>query len=151
MSKWFMHPIRVRYQETDKMAVVYHANYINWFEIGRTEWIRQTGLSFRDIEEKGLMFPVVHLEASYLKPAKYDDWITICVRVTEFTKVRLRFEYKVLLGDHALEGTLREELPEATLLTSGSSLHGWINADWKVVALDKKAPELYALLKGLLE
>ncbi|MBP1976302.1 thioesterase family protein [Cohnella thailandensis] len=151
MSQWFMHPIRVRYQETDKMAVVYHTNYINWFEIGRTEWIRQAGVSFRDIEEKGLMLPVVHLEASYLKPAKYDDWITVCTRVTEFSKVRLRFEYKVLLGDVTSEGRVTGEAPEAPLLTSGSSLHGWINSDWKVVGIDKKAPELYELLKKLAE
>jgi acyl-CoA thioester hydrolase len=144
-----MHPVRVRYQETDKMAVVYHTNYITWFEIGRTEWIRQAGLSYKEIEDRGLLLPVVHLEASYLQPAKYDDWVTIFTRVSEISKVRLRFDYRVVLGDFTQAGAAFAEdgEPEGKLLAKGSTLHGWINDDWKVVALDRKAPDIYELLR----
>ncbi|MBB6691246.1 acyl-CoA thioesterase [Cohnella xylanilytica] len=153
VNEWFMHPLRVRYQETDKMAVVYHTNYITWFEIGRTEWIRHAGLSYREIEERGLLLPVVHLEASYLQPAQYDDLVTICTRVTEFTKVRLRFEYRVVLGDRTEGGAIRtsQEEPEGKLLAKGGTLHGWINSDWKVVGLDRAAPDVYELLRRTAE
>ncbi|CAM3879907.1 thioesterase family protein [Cohnella lubricantis] len=149
MSAWFKHSLRVRYGETDRMAVVYHTNYINWFEIGRTEWIRHTGLAYRAIEERGLLLPVVNLECSYIQPARYDDVVTVFTRVTEFTKVRIRFEYQVLLGDYTDGGAEAEcaEVPEGKVLARGASLHGWINNNWKVVALDRTAPEIYELIK----
>lgn len=131
------------------MAVVYHTNYINWFEIGRTEWIRHSGLAYRAIEESGLLLPVVNLEASYVQPARYDDEVTVYTRVTEFTKVRIRFEYQVLLGDQTEGGRTVEcaEIPNGKLLAKGATLHGWINADWKVVALDRAAPDIYERIR----
>lgn len=152
MSAWFMHSLRVRYGETDRMAVVYHTNYINWFEIGRTEWIRHSGLAYRSIEESGLLLPVVNLECSYVQPARYDDVVTVFTRVTEFTKVRIRFEYQVLLGDYTNGGQTAEcaDVPEGKLLAKGTSLHGWINADWKVVALDRTAPDIYERIQRVI-
>jgi len=148
MGQWFLHALRVRYQETDRMQVVYHTNYVNWFEIGRTEWIRQAGYAYRDIEEKGLLLPVVHLEANFHRPASYDDWVTVCTRATELTKVRLRFEYRIMLGDLTRNGQVRlaDKQPEGLLLASGSTLHGWVNREWKPARLDREAPDVYATL-----
>ncbi|MBB6732628.1 acyl-CoA thioesterase [Cohnella zeiphila] len=152
MGDWFLFPLRVRYQETDKMAVVYHTNYITWFEIGRTEWIRQAGFSYRDIEERGLLLPVVNVEASYAQPARYDDWVTVCTRVAQLSKVRIQFEYRVVRKEEAGIETpapsYSSELPEGTLLASGSTTHGWINEKWKVVGLDRAAPDIYDVLRS---
>jgi len=151
MAEWFWWPLRARYQETDKMAVVYHTNYITWFEIGRTEWIRQIGLSYKDIEDRGLLLPVVQVEASYAQPARYDDWVFVCTRVAELTKVRIRFEYRVVRPEPAgepLVPAFAPDLPAGTLLASGSTTHGWINTEWKVVGLDRKAPDVYELLRS---
>jgi len=69
--------VRVRYAETDRMDVVYYGNYAMYFEIGRVEAIRNLGVSYKDIEDMGIILPVVELNIKYLRPAKYDDLITI--------------------------------------------------------------------------
>jgi len=69
--------VRVRYAETDRMDVVYYGNYAMYFEIGRVEAIRHLGVSYKDIEDMGIILPVVELNIKYLRPAKYDDLITI--------------------------------------------------------------------------
>ena len=77
MSRICETTLRVRYAETDQMAVVYHSNYIIWFEVGRTEMLRQLGLSYREMEEDGMVLPVVEVKCRYKHPARYDDEITI--------------------------------------------------------------------------
>lgn len=129
---WHSHTLRVRYQETDQMGVVYHANYLNWFEIGRTEWVRQKGIAYRDFESKGLFLPVIDLAASYHQPAYYDDIVTVNTRLKEFSPVKLKFEVEIR----------REE----TLLVSGWTRHVWIGSGFRPVRLDKAAPEWYKLL-----
>ena len=69
--------VRVRYNETDKMGYVYHGNYAQYFEIGRTDALRQVGLSYKEFEDSGVMMPVIHLQSSFIKPARYDDLLTI--------------------------------------------------------------------------
>ena len=83
MPIWHLHPLRVRYQETDQMGVVYYANYLTWFEIGRTEFVRHFGTTYREIEAKGLLLPVVDAECSYLSPARYDDRVAVCTTIAE--------------------------------------------------------------------
>ena len=68
---------RIRYAETDQMGVVYHGNYAQFFEVGRVEWLRALGVSYKSLEESGIMLPVRELNINYLKPAKYDDLLTI--------------------------------------------------------------------------
>jgi acyl-CoA thioester hydrolase len=75
--------IRVRYADTDQMSVVYYGNYAEYFEVGRTESIRQLGFTYKDLEAKGIMMPVVELHAKYLRPAKYDDLLTIRTTLRE--------------------------------------------------------------------
>ena len=90
--------VRVRYAETDRMGVVYYANYFVWFEIGRTDWLRETGQSYRDMEAAGVQLPVIEAQCSYLKPARYDDDLEIQTRASLLTPVRVRFDYEVLRG-----------------------------------------------------
>ena len=65
--------VKVRYAETDQMGVVHHGNYAQYFEMGRIEWLRKLGVSYKKMEETGIMLPVINLNINYLKPAKYDD------------------------------------------------------------------------------
>ncbi len=88
--------LRVRYGETDQMGVVWHGNYILYFEAARTEALRACGGSYRDLEAGGVMMPVVSVDLRFLKPARYDDLLTIVVRVTEPPGARMTFAYEVL-------------------------------------------------------
>ena len=85
--------VRVRYAETDRMGVVYYANYLVWFEVGRTEWLRESGWSYREMEREGISLPVVEARCEYRKPARYDDEIEIRTRPVMLTPVRVRFDY----------------------------------------------------------
>ena len=88
--------VRVRYAETDRMGVVYYANYLVWFEVGRTEWLRTTGWSYREMEQDGISLPVIDVRCEYLQPARYDDEIEIRTRASILTPVRIRFDYEVV-------------------------------------------------------
>jgi acyl-CoA thioester hydrolase len=134
-EKWFETTVRVRYQETDKMQVVYHANYLIWFEVGRTEMIREMGFPYRRFEDIGFMLPVTEANVKYKKPARYDDELVIRTKVSRCEGVRLELAYEVL------------RLPERELLVSGETHHVWTSTDLKPVRLEKRMPELYALMK----
>jgi acyl-CoA thioester hydrolase len=91
----FDHQIRVRYAETDQMGYVYYGNYAAFYEIARTEMLRSTGISYRELEEMGVMLPVTEMKTKYLKPGKYDDLITIRVTIHQKPAVRIIFEYEL--------------------------------------------------------
>ena len=77
------------------MGVVYYANYLVWFEVGRTEWLRESGWSYREMELEGVSLPVIEAHAEYRRPARYDDEIEISTRMQLITAVRVRFDYEV--------------------------------------------------------
>jgi acyl-CoA thioester hydrolase len=120
--------VRVRYAETDQMGVVYYANYFVWFEVGRTDLLRQSGWTYRDMERDGFSLPVVEAHCEYRQPARYDDEIEIRTRARLMSPVRVRFEYEVvraadeavLASGHtvhaSLDGSLRpRRLPDRVL------------------------------------
>ncbi|MEM6515421.1 MAG: thioesterase family protein [Bacteroidota bacterium] len=86
---------RVRYGETDQMGVVYHGNYAQYFEMGRTEWLRKFGFSYKQMEDDGIMLPVVSLEINYHKSAKYDDLLKVKTEVLKKPTVRIEFQYEI--------------------------------------------------------
>ncbi|MVP00912.1 acyl-CoA thioesterase [Paenibacillus lutrae] len=133
-QEWFTQTLRVRYQETDQMGVVYHANYLTWLEIARTEYIRSKGFTYKTIEDLGLMLPVVGAELKYISPARYDDEITLAARIVEQSPVKLEFGYEVR----------RQE----QLLVTGTTRHVWVNLSWKPVRINREAPDLYRWLQG---
>ncbi len=151
---WFRTGLKVRYQETDKMAVVYHANYLNWFEIARTEMIRAIGLSYREIEEQGVYLPVLEAHARFVSPARYDDRIWIYARISGFSPLRLEYEYEIRRCDNESDwSTESVELAQGeeragTLLNTGRTEHIWLSADWKPIRLHKTAPELYKRIEN---
>jgi acyl-CoA thioester hydrolase len=83
--------MRVRYAETDKMGYVYYGNYAEYFEVGRVEALRQLGMSYREMEEKGIMLPVLEFKIKYFKPAYYDDELTIKTTIKEIPETRIVF------------------------------------------------------------
>lgn len=87
--------IRVRYAETDQMGYVYYGNYGAYYEVARTEMLRKTGFSYKELEEMGVMMPVLEMNIRYFQPAKYDELLTVKVIMKEMPKVRIKFEYEV--------------------------------------------------------
>lgn len=87
--------VRVRYAETDQMAVVYYGNYATYFEVARVECFRSIGFSYKEMEDEGILMPVLELKTKYIKPAFYDQELTIKVVVKEKPAVRIKFNYEV--------------------------------------------------------
>ena len=87
--------LRVRYGETDQMGYCYYGNYAQFFEVGRVEALRKIGMSYKDMEDIGIMLPVSHYEVKYLSPAFYDDELTITTRIQSIEGARIFFEYSV--------------------------------------------------------
>jgi len=105
--------LRVRYAETDRMGVVYYANYFVWFEVARTDWLRETGWSYREMEADGISLPVIEAHCDYRQPSRYDDQIDIRTRATLLSPIRIRFDYEVLR--------------DATVLSTGHTVHAAID------------------------
>ena len=121
---------RVLYGDTDQMGIVYYGNYLRFFEGARNEWIRSLGLSYAQIESRGIMLPVMDVAVRFHRPARYDDMLEIPVAVTH-TRVRIRFDYIV------------HRMGEKAALCIGHSVHACVNKegrptrapDWLVEAL----------------
>ena len=86
---------RVRYGETDQMGYVYYGNYAQYFEMGRVEWLRNLGISYKRMEELGIMLPVLNLNVDFIKPAKYDDLLTLKTTLLKKPSVRIEFDFKL--------------------------------------------------------
>lgn len=101
-------PLRVRYPETDRMGVVHHSHFFVWFELGRTELMRERGCTYKDLEESGIFFPVVEAASRYRRPAHYDEELIVETTLEEVTAATVRFGYRLVRHP---AGTLeREEL-----------------------------------------
>ena len=122
--------VRVRYAETDKMGVVYYANYLVWFEVGRTEWLREAGWNYRDMEGAGISLPVVEAHCHYRQPARYDDEIEIRTRATRLTPVRVRFDYEAV------------RIAGGTLVAEGYTVHAAVGPNGRPCRLPAGVQEL---------
>ena len=94
--------VTVRYAETDMMGIVYHANYLPWFEVARTHLLREQGFPYRQLEADGYRIPVLEVAAKFIRPAVYDDNLTIVVTMREKPLLRIRLEYEVFRGEELL-------------------------------------------------
>lgn len=93
---YFDYLLRTRYAETDQMGVVYYGNYPQYLELGRVEWLRSIGFTYKAMEEEGIMMPVVSLQIQYKKPALYDELITIRTKLKELPSTKIEFNYEIL-------------------------------------------------------
>ena len=87
--------VRVRYSETDQMSVVYHGNYVPYFEMGRVEWLRNKGISYKSLEESGIALPIVSMTINYKKPARYDDLLTVITKFKSQSSVKIEFDCEI--------------------------------------------------------
>lgn len=94
--------LRVRYGETDQMGIVHHVNYLHYFEVARTELLRECGFSYKSIEEKGYLLVVTESQCRYLKPARYDDELRVETWLSLLGNVRIHFQYRILRGEEVL-------------------------------------------------
>jgi acyl-CoA thioester hydrolase len=113
--------IRVRYAETDRMGLMHHANYLVYFEQGRTELLRAHGLTYKDFEDQGYLLVLTRAEIRYRSPAHYDDLLTIRTTVVRTTAVRIDHRYEVLR--------------DSTLIAEGSTTLACVDRDGRVQAL----------------
>lgn len=126
---------RVIYGDTDQMGVAYYANYLKWFEIGRTELLRQLGVPYTSIEEKGLRFPVIEVSCRYFRPSRYDDVINIETSLISLGRATLIFSYRLS----------RKEKEDEVLIASGWTKHACVDEKGEVTKIQ---PALEGLLKA---
>lgn len=111
--------VSVRYAETDMMGVVYHGSYLPWLEIGRTQLLKEHGLPYRELEAEGFFLPVLEVNVRYLRPAKYDDDVTVVTVLREKPSLRIHIEYELFRG--------------AEKIATASTLHVFIDRAGKPV------------------
>ncbi|NLY77615.1 MAG: acyl-CoA thioesterase [Tissierellia bacterium] len=128
--------IRVRYKDTDQMGVVYNGNYFNWFEIGRVELLREMGISYKDLEKRGVFTAVSEAYCKYIKPARFDDEIIIKTRIIKLTETRVEFEYSL----HRKE--------DNQLLAKGHTIHVFVDRNIKPISLKDTHKDLWELFEG---
>lgn len=129
--------LQVRYKETDQMGIVHHTNYIVWFELGRTEFIRKLGYSYSELEKRGLLLPVVDLHVRYHASARYEERVLVRTSIQEFSGAKITFAYELI---HKEKGNR---------LVTGTTTHLWVNKEMKRVNLKKVHPELFQVLNDV--
>lgn len=127
--------IRVRYAETDAMGIVHHANYYLYFEVAREDLIKEIGISYKEIEEMGIMMPLVETECKYIEAAKYDNELIIQAKIIELTAVKVRIEYNVIKKENN------------KVIAKGSTLQTFVNrSDFKIVNMKRFNNDLWKKL-----
>jgi len=124
--------VRVRYAETDKMGVVYYANYFAWFEVGRCEWLRASGYTYRELEEQGVALPVIEATCRYFQPARYDDEVAITTAGEALSPVRVAFAYTLVRTDAHVT------------LAEGRTVHAAINPEGRPCRLPAHIRTLFS-------
>ena len=128
-------PLKVRYAETDRMGIVHHSNYAVWFEAGRTELINNCGISYSEVESKGILLPLLELNCKFISSSTYEDKIIVRTHIKSYSKTRLNFYYEVF-----------KEQDMTKPITTGETVHVWTNSELKPINLQKHFPELYHII-----
>lgn len=129
--------LTVRYVETDQMGVVHHSMYPIWFEMARTDYIKSAGMSYSEMESRGVMLPVTGISCRYRLPARYDDTLCVTARITRFSPARIEFSYEVRRDG------------EEQILATGTSSHGFVDSGtFRPLNFKKAMPDFYAVMEG---
>ena len=126
--------IRVRYAETDKMGVVYYANYFVWFEVARADLLRSLGWSYRDMEQDGIILPVIEAHCEYSRPARYDDELDIRTEGRILSPIRMEFTYQVRLVDGGAD---------AVVAATGRTVHAALDPTGRPCRLPQRIREIF--------
>ena len=121
----------MRYAETDKMGIVYYANYLVWFEVGRTDLLRERGWSYREMEDDGLSLPVVEAACAYRRPALYDDELEVRTTGVLLSPVRVRFDYQVVRP------------ADASTVAEGHTVHASLDRNGRPARLPARARQVF--------
>lgn len=134
--------ITVRYAETDRMGIVHHSNYPVWYEVGRTDYIQMYGIRYREMEEAGVLMPVINLSSHFGAPAYYEDKILVRTWIISLRAAHVQFTYTVRkINDDGTE----------TELGYGTTEHGFVDSKtFRPCSLKKRMPELYNKIKATL-
>jgi acyl-CoA thioester hydrolase len=124
--------IRVRYAETDKMGVVYYANYFVWFEVARADLLRSLGWTYREMEHAGVTLPVIDAQCEYRRPARYDDEIEVRTKGRMLSPVRMEFTYEILFRE------------DHSLAASGRTIHAALDLTGKPCRLPDRITQVFA-------
>ncbi len=124
--------VRVRYAETDKMGVVYYANYLVWFEVGRTDWLRETGVTYRSMEADGIQLPVIEAHCEYRQGARYDDDVDIRTTGRKLSPVRIQFDYDLV------------RRADGVVLATGHTVHATIDRNGRPTRMPDRVKDLFA-------
>lgn len=131
--------IVVRYAETDQMGIVHHSVYPIWYEVARTDFIKKIGIAYSNMEKEGIMTPVVEVKSKYLRPAFYEEELTIETKIKQLNPAKIEFEYFVY----------KQNINEP--INIGVTLHAWTNNNLKLINLKKTHPNIYKLVENALE
>lgn len=127
-----------KYYETDQMGIIHHSNYIRWFEEARIDYMNKIGLTYKKMEDEGIISPVLEVNCQYLNMMYFDDLATIKVSVTDYTGVRFAFKYEIYNQNNKL-------------CTTGTSRHCFMTRDGRPVSLKRAKPEFDQLFKNVLK
>lgn len=128
-----IHRVRVRYADVDRMGVAYHSRTIEWFEAARTEMLREMGLPYKQMEDRGFLLPVIEVQCKYRAPARYDDMVEVRTVMKEVTRLKIELAYEVRHSESAV------------LLAEGRTLHCFTNPEGRPVRADR---EILSILKS---
>lgn len=129
----------VRYAETDQMGIVHHSVYPIWFELARTDLAKEAGFPYSEMEKSGVMTPLIELNCKYIKPAHYEDELTITTRVSKLSPVRVEFYYEVFNNT------------DSKPICIGTTTHALVNKEFNIINTKKEHPEIYSILEKMLE
>lgn len=127
------------YYETDQMGIIHHSNYIRWFEEARDHWMKELGMTYQEIEAKGILIPVLSVSCEYKKAVRYNETVLIEVKLTSFKGVKFSAEYRVI----------KKETGE--LMVTGTSSHCFVDKDLKPIRLKKEHPDVYEMFAKALQ
>lgn len=131
--------IRPRYEETDQMGVIYHGNYITWFEQARSGFFRSIGYPYKQLEAEGFWIPVIAVHCDYISPARYDEEVYVKTTIGRYKGVRIRLDYEVY------------DAITDQILVKGYTEHATTDKTLRPVSLKKKCPKIYDLINKCME
>lgn len=130
--------VKVRYCETDQMGIVHHSRYYPWFEEGRTELFASGGMSYGEMERRGVMLPLIETQCRYIHPAKYEDALIIHTAVAEINPVKIRFSHEV------------ERIADGLILARGMTMVAFTDTQFRPFNVKKHVPEIWDYINRLI-
>lgn len=130
---------QTNYYETDKMGIVHHSNYIRYFEEARLDWLEQAGLNYQQLEELGIMIPVMFVDCQYLRPLRFGDGMEIQVKLERFDGIKMEYSYELYMEETGV------------LCTTGRTGHCFLDDSMKPFRMKRRFPEIYQKMQEALE